>query len=150
MAALPGLAPQFVTTRARDLLRPPPNVSLEYRDGILTASGPAPDRWVVDSERLAPAIAGIRQFVYTGVAPGRRLKEQLESIAILFVRGQAHFAAGQDSALRAAEATCRELNDVVRAGGARARMEIVGHTDADGTELSNEPLSESRAARSAI
>ena len=140
-----SLAPQFVTTRARDLLRPPPNVSLDYRDGILTASGPAPDRWVLDSERLAPAIAGIRRFIYTGVAPGQRLKEQLESIAILFVRGQARFAAGQDRALREAEAACRELNDVVRARGARARIEIAGHTDADGTEVSNEPLSEARA-----
>jgi OOP family OmpA-OmpF porin len=140
-----SLAPQFVTTRARDLLRPPANVSLDYRDGTLTASGPAPDRWVLESERLAPALAGIRRFVYTGVAPDHRLKEQLESIAILFVRGQSRFAAGQDTALREAEAVCRGLNDVARARGARASLEIVGHTDADGTELANEPLSEARA-----
>jgi OOP family OmpA-OmpF porin len=140
-----SLAARFVSTRAHDLLRPPPEVALDYRDGVLTASGPAPDRWVLDSERLAPAIAGVRRFVYAGVAPDRRVKEKLESIAILFVRGQSRFAPGQEGALREAEMAVRELNDVIRARGTRAGVEIVGHTDADGTELANEPLSQARA-----
>jgi outer membrane protein OmpA-like peptidoglycan-associated protein len=100
---------------------------------------------VLESERLAPAIAGIRQFVYAGLAPDRRVREKLESIAVLFNRGQSRLAPGQEAAVREAEIAIRELNELMRARGARALVELSGHTDADGTELSNEPLSQARA-----
>ena len=57
-----SLHPRFVLARGRDLLRPPAGVTLEYGDGLLTARGPASARWILDSERLAPAIAGVRRF----------------------------------------------------------------------------------------
>ena len=49
--------------RARAIcLRPPPGVTLEYRDGVPHGERVGvPDRWIVDSERLAPAIAGVRR-----------------------------------------------------------------------------------------
>src|SRR5262245_29677983 len=72
-----SLHPDFVTARARDLLRPPPGVTLELHDGVLAARGAAPDRWVVESERIAPAIAGVRRFEYGGQSPDARLKYTL-------------------------------------------------------------------------
>ena len=57
-----GLHPPFIAARARDLLRPPPTVTLAYDNGVLTASGAASERWILDSERIAPAIAGVRRF----------------------------------------------------------------------------------------
>jgi outer membrane protein OmpA-like peptidoglycan-associated protein len=135
----------FITTRARDLLRPPQDVSFSYRDGVLTAAGPAPARWIAESERIAPALAGVRRFAYDGVAPELRLRQALESIALLFPRGDARIAPNQDAAIRDAVAVLTELNDLMRGRGARARIDLSGHTDADGTEVENAPLSRRRA-----
>ena len=140
-----SLSPRFVAARAHDLLRPPSGVSLEFRDGVLTATGPASDRWIVESERLAPAIAGVQRFAYAGISPDRRLKEQLESVTMTFPKGQSHVTPGQEQTLSGVVDALGELNDVVRARGQRARVEIVGHTDTDGSDIANEPLSTSRA-----
>jgi outer membrane protein OmpA-like peptidoglycan-associated protein len=135
----------FITTRARDLLRPPKDVSLSFNDGVLTAAGPAPARWVAESERLAPALAGVRRFAYDGIAPAARLRQAIESAALLFPRGDARLAPNQDAAIRAVVEALTELNDLMRARGARARIDLSGHTDADGTEVENAPLSQRRA-----
>ncbi len=140
-----SLSPRFVAARARDLLRPPSGVSLEFRDGVLTAAGPASDRWIVESERLAPAIPGVQRFAYAGISPDVRLKERLESVAVRFPKGQARLAPGQEQTVDDLAEALRELNDLVRVRGQRARIEIVGHTDTDGSDIANEPLSTSRA-----
>jgi OOP family OmpA-OmpF porin len=140
-----ALQPQFVTTRARDLLRPPPGVTLKYSDGVLTADGSAPQRWVAESERIAPAITGVRRFEYTGIPPAVRLSEQLEALTVRFAKGQARIAPEQADSIRAAGDLLRELDEAVAHRGQRARVEILGHADADGTEIANEPLSQARA-----
>jgi OOP family OmpA-OmpF porin len=140
-----SLHPPFVLARARDLLRPPAAVTLEFADGVLTASGPASARWILDSERLAPAVAGVRRFRYAGASAETRLKERIEAAALRFPRGQARLAPGQEGALRSVSDLLTELNEAVRVRGQRARVEIVGHTDSDGTEVANGPLSQARA-----
>jgi OOP family OmpA-OmpF porin len=140
-----SLAPKFVIARARDLLRPPDGVSLDFRDGVLTANGPAPDRWIIESERLAPAVGGVQRFAYAGTSLEAKLKEQLEAITVQFAKGQSRVMPGQDQTLSRVAGTLRELNEVVRARGQRARVDIVGHTDSDGSDVANEPLSASRA-----
>lgn len=140
-----SLHPAFVLARARDLLRPPAGVTLDFADGVLTASGPASARWIVDTERLAPAVAGVRRFQYAGPSAETRLKERIEAASIRFPRGQARLAPGQEGTLRAIADLLTELNEAVRIRGQRARVEIVGHTDSDGTDVSNGPLSQARA-----
>jgi OOP family OmpA-OmpF porin len=140
-----SLAPKFVTARARDFLRPPDGVSLDVRNGVLTASGPASDRWLVESERLAPAIAGVQRFAYAGQTPDARAKERLESTNVQFPKGSSRITPGQEQSLNRVGDELRTLNDVARARGQRARVEIVGHTDTDGSDVANEPLSVSRA-----
>ena len=135
----------FVTERARDLLHPPAGVALEFADGVLTARGTASSRWILDSERLAPAIAGVRRFEFAGPSAEGRLKERIEASAVLFPRGQAGIAPGQDARLRTIRDLLTELNEAMRARGRRARIELIGHTDSDGTDVSNGPLSQARA-----
>jgi len=140
-----ALYPAFVATRARDLLRPPPGVTIEYRDGLLTADGPASGRWIAESERLAPAIAGVRRFVYSGTPPDVRLKEKLEAITVLFPKGQSSLEPGQDDALRDLAGLLSDLNETLGVQRRRAQVELIGHTDADGSEVVNGPLSQTRA-----
>ena len=140
-----SLHPTFVTARARDLLRPPPGVTLEFHDGVLTASGSAPDRWIVESERVAPAIAGVRRFEYGGTNPEVRVKDTIESMSVLFPKGRSQIAPDQNDAVRDVAALLVDLNDILRARGHRARVDITGHTDTDGTESENGPLSRARA-----
>jgi outer membrane protein OmpA-like peptidoglycan-associated protein len=140
-----ALYPAFVAARARDLLRPPPGVTLEYRDGQLRADGPAPGAWIADSERIAPAIAGVRRFLYAGTPPEVRLKERLEAISVLFPKGQSRLGSGQDNPLRALEGILDELNETLSARRRRAQIDVIGHTDADGSEELNGPLSQARA-----
>lgn len=140
-----SLSPPFVTARARDLLQPPAGVTLDFRDGVLTASGSASDRWVVDSQRLAPAIGGVRRFVYAGKTPDARAKENLEAANIRFPKGSSRITLGQEQTLDLVADSLRALNDAALARGGRARVELVGHTDTDGSDVANEPLSVSRA-----
>ncbi len=140
-----AMHPSFVAMRARDLLRPPPGVTLRYRDGVLTADGAAPQRWITESERIAPAITGVRRFEYTGIPPTVRLAAQIEALVIGFAKGQARIAMDQEDAVRAAAALLRELDDAVAHRGERARVEVLGHADADGTAVANGPLSQARA-----
>ncbi|MGE5813878.1 MAG: OmpA family protein [Acidobacteriota bacterium] len=140
-----SLYPQFVTARARNLLRPPPGVTLAYHNGVVTASGQAPGLWIVESERLAPALPGVRRFVYEGTSPEVQVKERLENVSILFVRGQARFIPGQAEVLRLVENLLAELSQILRVRGGRAQVEIIGHTDNDGTDRENGPLSQARA-----
>src|SRR5262245_59074352 len=141
-----SLHPEFVAARARDLLRPPPGVTLEFSRGVLAARGAAPDRWIVESERLAPAVAGVRRFDYAGQNPEARLKERLEAMTVQFPRGRSQVAADQADAVRAVAALLADLNDVLRARGRRAEVAVTGHTDNDGSDSENGPLSLARAS----
>ncbi len=117
-----ALAPDFVAARARDLLQPPAGVTLRFQDGVLTANGSASDRWIVESERLAPAIAGVRRFQYAGLEPDLRIKQQLESLALTFPKGQADLADGQSDTIDRIAAAPRRAEQRVgpsRAQGAR-------------------------------
>jgi OOP family OmpA-OmpF porin len=142
-----ALSPRFVTVRARDLLRPPPEVTLQYRDGVLTAGGSAPQKWIAESERIAPAITGVRRFEYTGTSPAVRLASQLESLTIRFPKGRSEIAPAEARTVRDAANLIDDLSDALADGGRRARVEILGHADADGTEVANGPLSQARAER---
>jgi outer membrane protein OmpA-like peptidoglycan-associated protein len=140
-----GLYPPFVIARARDLLRPPASVTLTYENSVLTATGPAPERWIVESERIAPAIAGVRRFEYAGTPPAVQLKNKLEQLTLHFPKGQSRLLPGQAQIIGQASALLIALNEIVRASGRRATVELLGHTDSDGTDLENGPLSQARA-----
>lgn len=142
-----SLSPPFVIARARNLLKPPAGVTLAFRDGVLSASGPAPALWIVESERLAPALPGVRRFDYLGTSPEVQVKQRLEVASIIFVKGESRIVPGQEDAVRAVENLLGELNHVLRVRGARARVEVIGHTDTDGTDRENGPLSQARAER---
>ena len=140
-----AMSAAFVTARAQRLLRPPPGVTLAFDDGVLTAAGSASPRWLVESERLAPAIAGVRTFSFAGTPAEVQLKDRIEALTVRFPKGQSRLVPGQEATISLAAALLSELNEAMRVRGLHGRVEIHGHTDSDGTDVSNGPLSQARA-----
>jgi OOP family OmpA-OmpF porin len=138
------LAP-FVTARAADLLRPPDGVTLAYRDGTLTASGPASEQWIAESERIAPALAGVRQFHYAGPDATAELRETIETQTVHFVRGQSSIELDQRATIRVIANALRQLDALLAVRGRQATVEILGFTDIDGPNALNAALSQARA-----
>jgi outer membrane protein OmpA-like peptidoglycan-associated protein len=140
-----GLHPAFVTARAADLLKPPPGVTLAFQDGTLTASGSASERWIAESERWAPAVAGVRQFHHAGPDPATVLQQRLEAATILFARGESRIEPDQQVTLSQIRTLLAELDDTLAVRGRRATVQIHGFTDIDGPDALNATLSQSRA-----
>jgi outer membrane protein OmpA-like peptidoglycan-associated protein len=140
-----AIQPAFVAARATALLRPPPGVTLAFRDGVLAASGAAPERWLIDSERVAPAIGGVRRFEYAGASAVDQLTRKLEAVSILFPRGRSELSPEQLARVASAASLVSLLNEALRVRRQSAQIAVVGHTDSDGSEVSNGPLSQARA-----
>jgi len=69
----------------------------------------------------------------------------VESRELLFFRGTVALADGQADTLTALIEDIRHLDELAGAAGARFRLEIVGHTDSEGPDEANLPLSLQRA-----
>jgi outer membrane protein OmpA-like peptidoglycan-associated protein len=64
---------------------------------------------------------------------------------VLFAKGAPRLAIGQDEVLLGIVRDVRELDALAEVSGQRFRLEVTGHTDADGPPESNLPLSRARA-----
>ena len=142
-----ALHPPFVTARAALLLRPPQGVSLTYDQGLLTAIGSAPQQWIDDTERLAPAIAGVRRFKFEGESAEARLIGQIERARIGFARGLSSIDPAQQFALDALLTLLQQLNATLASSRRGALVEILGYTSSDGPDDLNVALSQARAER---
>ena len=67
-------------------------------------------------------------------------------MSLTFVRGRSELAPGQDAAIQAMRDLLREADAAARAAGTTVGIHLVGHTDADGPDSLNLPLSRARAA----
>lgn len=138
--------PAIALARARLVLQPPPGVALDLKDGVLSASGTIPLAWIDDAARLAPLIPGITSVSGASDAALAAAIAGVEALSPLFVKGQAVLAPGQDDVLRQLVERAGDLGRRAGRGGKRFRLEVVGHTDADGADQANLPLSRARAA----
>jgi outer membrane protein OmpA-like peptidoglycan-associated protein len=141
---------EFVLARARELLAPPPGVSLQVRDGVLHASGTAPQIWIRSSRKQAHFVGGISsyddsQLAVEEIVPLREAARRLESTSLDFLSGTTALAPGESDKL---PKIVQEMQVVVsRAASAnkKAQIIIVGHADKPGDERFNEQLSQMRA-----
>jgi OOP family OmpA-OmpF porin len=142
-----SLDPAIVVKRAREMLHTPDAVTLNFQNGVLSATGNASLDWIADARRLAPVLAGVRAFDPSGAydAAGRVTIGAIESRALLFQKGAPDPAADQTAELNALVADVKRLEIIADAAGFRYKLDVVGHTDADGSEGSNVPLSVTRA-----
>ncbi len=144
-----ALDPELVLRRARQILRPPPGLTLRLANGVLIAEGAAPANWIIESTRIAPAIGGVLSYDPAGAvnAAIADLAGQLETQPLLFVRGSDALAPGSADVLQSHLTRVRALDELAAATGRRVALEITGHADSDGPSEANDPLSLRRAER---
>ena len=144
-----ALLPGFVLPRANAILRPPSGTNLTFQDGVLRADGNAPAAWLADAARMAPLIAGVSRFDPSPAVQARvqSLTRALEQATLLFDRGSSQLRSGQEPQLREIAAIINELGSLAPAANRTFRIDVVGHTDSDGSLQSNLPLSTTRATR---
>jgi OOP family OmpA-OmpF porin len=145
--AYQSLESPMVLARARQVLQPPAGVMLDLRDGVLTATGTMTAAWIEETRRLAPFVGGITSFDAAGAfnALLGDARARLEGIELYFTKGTARLADGQDDTVTRLAAVLADLDRIARATGQQLTIQVIGHTDADGAEASNVPLSVSRA-----
>jgi OOP family OmpA-OmpF porin len=104
--------------------------------------------WIAEARRLAPLVPGIDRLDATHAieAAVKTVIDRLGTLSPRFVKGQAALAEGQDAVLRLLVEEIRALERMADAIGRRFRVEVIGHTDADGPPEANLSLSRQRAS----
>jgi len=162
-----SLDPAFVLVRARTILDPPDTITLDLRDGTLTANGTASGQWISDAKIVARLIPGVRNFDLDSVventpseiAQVRRmvaerselirceaLEKKIESTTIFFREKESvQILSKQATVLDALLVDIEKLFHLARIAGKYVYVEIVGHTDSIGTDSINMLISRKRA-----
>ena len=142
-----AMDPRLAVPRAVRVLQPPPGVRLEMQGDRLVAAGEASPAWIRDASLLARTLPGVAAFDPSGLQNPelRAASERLEAAMLQFVVGAAQLLPGQEQALSMMARELRNLDAGAREAGARLRVILTGHTDADGTVEGNLALSLARA-----
>ena len=142
--------PTLLLARARRVLDPPGGVTLSMAGDTLVAAGRAPAFWIVRTESLAPALAGVGAVDLSRVAPG--LPQPIEGIATEIERVHVLFATGSSTLDAPASASVDDLAGKLAALTAATstarydvRLHVVGRADPTGVESDNLELSRRRA-----
>jgi OOP family OmpA-OmpF porin len=143
-----SLDPPLVLARARAVLHPPEGVTLELKDGMLSASGNMSAAWIAETRRLTPLVPGLVQFDAAGASATsiRRVTDDLSALRVLFQKGSVALAPGQDRAVQRLTDLLQQLDVLARASGQHFAVDVIGRADADGPDEANIPLSRARAA----
>jgi outer membrane protein OmpA-like peptidoglycan-associated protein len=142
-----ALTPTFVLARAQHALQPPAGTTVTLRGGVLTATGEPPAAWIGEARRIAPLIAGVAGFDTAGLLESRTqsLIRRIQAATVQFSRGSSRLLPGQGAQLQTLAEDLRELGRLAALADRAFRIDVVGHTDADGDDASNLPLSRARA-----
>jgi OOP family OmpA-OmpF porin len=143
--------PELTAKRAANLLQPPPTVSLKVDEaGVLYANGYAPAKWIGEAQKLARFIPGVTQFNQQNLFDSElkaleSYKQQIEAENILFFEGNTQLVPGEEKKLQNLAKTIQKLFISAKSLQKNVMIQIAGHTDSDGTEQINMPLSQARA-----
>lgn len=147
-----SLDPALVLARARRVLEPPASVKLEIENGVLKASGDAPQLWLENARRLTRALPGITRLDESGLLTAEareqfKLREEIEFVSLYFNTGTTQLAPKQAAALQKLTQQVKRLWVLAAVTGKQPRLEITGHTDTEGSAEFNQRLSQERADR---
>ncbi len=143
--------PEFVEARAKQVLQPPQTVSLKVdENNILYATGYASDQWIAQSRKLVQLIPGINQFrlnlVDTDLRELQLSKDKIEKSDISFLEGT-QLSPGSKQTIQNLVKEIQKLSNSAQIVNQRVQIQIIGHTDSDGSQENNIKLSQARAQK---
>ncbi|MBE9006538.1 OmpA family protein [Fortiea sp. LEGE XX443] len=146
-----SLEPQLLTKRTEKILQPPTTVSLKVdNNGVLSAIGYAPQKWILAAQKLWRFVPGVTQFQDKNllISELRELelaKQQIEQTIFLFSEGKTDFIPGETNKLPDLAKIVQRLLQTAKSLDHDVQIQIRGHTDTTGTERENLLLSQARA-----
>jgi outer membrane protein OmpA-like peptidoglycan-associated protein len=144
-----SLEPSIVERRVRSYLAAPATVTLALRGDTVVARGPAPLAWVgraLSAQGLPPGVSRLDLSGVEAVLPPAlaALRDDTEGRLVLFESGSAALDGSARAMLAAVAASFRQLRAAALELGYRADLELIGRTDATGTDAANQALSRLR------
>ena len=140
----------MVLRRARQILSPPETAILAVERGTLRVAGESPAEWAEQLRVSAPMIPGVIALDDRNLNnPNALLRSRaaVESAIIMFDGGSYELKADQAPRLAQLLEAVRSLILNANASNSELQIELVGHSDSTGTEMTNAPLSEARARK---
>jgi outer membrane protein OmpA-like peptidoglycan-associated protein len=146
-----SLQPEFITKRAEALLQPPKTASLKVEtNGILYATGSAPEKWISETRKNWRFIPGITQFQEKNlsnidVSQIEKYKQEIEREKLLFQEGKIDLIASEIPKLEKLFAQLQKMVVMAKYLNQSVKIQIIGHTSLSGNEQYNMQLSQARA-----
>jgi len=142
----------IVEQRAKSILSPPSTAILVVKSGVLTVSGAASANWVKDIQTRGLLVPGIHAVELAPELNPARLafnqaKTEIEKVVVKFSVGTAALSNSERLELRK---LAESVHSLLQAGDSLRQtltLEVLGHTDSTGAEVSNLDLSQRRADR---
>jgi outer membrane protein OmpA-like peptidoglycan-associated protein len=142
----------IVEQRAKSILSPPSTALLVVKSGVLKVSGTASANWVKDIQTRGLLVPGIHAVELSPELNPARLafsqaKTEIEKVVVKFPVGT---AALSNSELLELRKLAESVQSLFQAGDSLRQtltLEVLGHTDSTGAEVSNLDLSQRRADR---
>lgn len=136
--------PPFVVNRAKDLLAPPAGVSLRAENGVLYATGAAPQSWIDEARRQSRFVGGIERYDDAQLVPENAARD-LEREYFEFAPGQSELRANESERLSKIVEKIRQILSSGEHLKKHVRIVIIGQADRPGSEAENERISQARA-----
>jgi OOP family OmpA-OmpF porin len=142
----------IVEQRAKSVLSPPSTAILAVKSGVLTVSGAASANWVKDIQTRGLLVPGIHAVELSPELNPARLvfnqaKSEIEKIVVKFPVGTAALSSSERVELRKIAESVQSLLQAGDSLHQTLTLEVLGHTDSTGAEVSNLDLSQRRADR---
>jgi outer membrane protein OmpA-like peptidoglycan-associated protein len=144
-----SLEPSLVVARSRQALSAPPGIALRLGRDTLYATGSAPLGWIARAQALPVLPAGVAQLDLSQVEATlppelAALRNEIEARMIPFEIGSAVVTPTERGALEALASVFRRLRAATGDLGYEVALELMGRTDATGSDATNQSLSQSR------
>jgi outer membrane protein OmpA-like peptidoglycan-associated protein len=142
----------IVQQRAAAQLQPPSGVTFIVEDGVLRPQGSPSWAWASDLVRRALLVPGIRAVNLAGLRRYEqpafdKAKSDIQNLVMTFPIASAALSSSQMAALRAIAPRLKSLFASSDNLQQPAALEVIGHCDSTGAEITNLSLSQRRADR---
>ncbi len=150
LRAFYALDDAMVQQRAVRVLAPPTGTTLTVKEGVLFMSGQPPVAWLKEMTSRAMMVPGIRSLDLSGPFSAERLafnqsRDKIQGTLIKFPLASAVLSLKARAELASLLPYLKQVLDAPANLHGNVALEIVGHSDDSGAEVTNRTLSQRRA-----